>query len=707
MSDVTRILATIERGDVRAVDELFPLVYQELRQLAAVRLSKELPGQTLQATALVHEAYLRLVGAEEQNWSGRGHFFSAAAEAMRRILVENARRKRSLKYGGGRKRVDFDEAIPMKATTAIDRTPPVKYYFECTSDGSKSSEWQVYETYVACGLNPRTEYSFRVKARDCSPLKNQTGWSSIESATTNSVIRYVDKDAPEPTQNGTSWQYAFKYLQDALADANAGYEIRVAEGIYTPDSNSDEPNGTGERTATFQLKSSVVVKGSYAGYSEPEPNNQDINFYTSILSGDINQPTDVNDNSYHVVTGNGTDANAILDGFTITGGNANGDSGLTYSGGGIYTTGNQTVINCKFEYNKAKIYGGGMYNGGNTPKVTNCIFYNNTAYSPGQHPYGILLFCGGGMFNQNSSPEVTNCIFYNNNAGTGGGMHNSYNSTPIITNCIFSNNKKIEIGNVGDGIFNNGTSPTIINCTFYGNEGRGMYNSALIINPPPEGEPEPSNPTVTNCIFWHNGNEIYNTGTSTPIVTYSDIEGGYAGEGNKESDPCFVDANNIAGPDGIFGTYDDGLQIKSTSPCIDAANGNVAPLTDILDHIRVDINNVNNTGIGEPNYADMGAYEAPIGPKDIWEKFKVALAASDVNMAVSYFMEVSAENYRNFLEDVEAYLPQMASEMGEIIFIKQDEEMAHYDILREEDGEIYGYPVIFIMEDGQWKIYDF
>jgi RNA polymerase sigma factor (TIGR02999 family) len=122
MSDVTRILAAIEHGDVRAVDELFPLVYQELRQLAAVRLSKELPGQTLQATALVHEAYLRLVGAEEQSWSGRGHFFSAAAEAMRRILVENARRKRSLKYGGGRKRVCLDEAIPTKEddTTADD-----------------------------------------------------------------------------------------------------------------------------------------------------------------------------------------------------------------------------------------------------------------------------------------------------------------------------------------------------------------------------------------------------------------------------------------------------------------------------------------------------------------------------------------------------------------------------------------------------------
>lgn len=114
MSDVTRILAAIEKGDVRAVDELFPLVYQELRQLAAQRMSKEVPGQTLQATALVHEAYLRLVGGEEQKWSSRRHFFSAAAEAMRRILIDNARRKKSLRHGGGRMRIQLDERVLTK-----------------------------------------------------------------------------------------------------------------------------------------------------------------------------------------------------------------------------------------------------------------------------------------------------------------------------------------------------------------------------------------------------------------------------------------------------------------------------------------------------------------------------------------------------------------------------------------------------------------
>ncbi len=110
MSDVTRILNAIERGEAKATDELLPLVYEELRLLAAQKLSHEPPGQTLQATALVHEAYIRLVGDESQSWNSRGHFFAAAAEAMRRILVENARRKNRLKRGGDRQRVLLDDA---------------------------------------------------------------------------------------------------------------------------------------------------------------------------------------------------------------------------------------------------------------------------------------------------------------------------------------------------------------------------------------------------------------------------------------------------------------------------------------------------------------------------------------------------------------------------------------------------------------------
>ncbi|MHC4143863.1 MAG: sigma-70 family RNA polymerase sigma factor [Planctomycetota bacterium] len=115
MTDFTRILNAIEQGDVSAADKLLPLVYEELRLLASQKLSHETPGQTLQATALVHEAYIRLVERDDQTWDNRRHFFTAAAEAMRRILIENARRKKSLKRGGTHQKVDVQGVnIPIK-----------------------------------------------------------------------------------------------------------------------------------------------------------------------------------------------------------------------------------------------------------------------------------------------------------------------------------------------------------------------------------------------------------------------------------------------------------------------------------------------------------------------------------------------------------------------------------------------------------------
>jgi RNA polymerase sigma factor (TIGR02999 family) len=121
MSDMEHILSSIEEGDPHAAAQLLPLVYDELRRLAAQRLAQEKPGQTLEPTALVHEAYLRLVGdGRGQHWDGRGHFFSAAAEAMRRILVENARRKQGPKHGGGVHRVDADVNLAEAQVGAVD-----------------------------------------------------------------------------------------------------------------------------------------------------------------------------------------------------------------------------------------------------------------------------------------------------------------------------------------------------------------------------------------------------------------------------------------------------------------------------------------------------------------------------------------------------------------------------------------------------------
>jgi RNA polymerase sigma factor (TIGR02999 family) len=128
MSDVTRILSQFDSGDPASAEQLLPLVYDAMRQLAAARLSREDPGQTLQATALVHEAYLRLVGGspDDQSWDSRGHFFAAAAEAMRRILVERARRRHTYKHGGARQRVNLedvanaDPGVDMEHLLALD-----------------------------------------------------------------------------------------------------------------------------------------------------------------------------------------------------------------------------------------------------------------------------------------------------------------------------------------------------------------------------------------------------------------------------------------------------------------------------------------------------------------------------------------------------------------------------------------------------------
>ena len=163
MSEVTRILSAIEQGDSQAAEQLLPLVYGELRKLAAQKLAQEKPGQTLQATALVHEAYLRLVG--DQHFDNRGHFFAAAAEAMRRILIDNARHKQSLKCGGDRERIDLDEvdvAAPRQAEqmlalddalTKLARTDPqaaelvkLRYFVG----------FSVPEAAAALGMSPRS-----------------------------------------------------------------------------------------------------------------------------------------------------------------------------------------------------------------------------------------------------------------------------------------------------------------------------------------------------------------------------------------------------------------------------------------------------------------------------------------------------------------------------------------------------------------------
>jgi RNA polymerase sigma factor (TIGR02999 family) len=168
MSEVTQILSAIQQGDPHAAEQLLPLVYDELRRLAAQKLAQEKPGQTLQATALVHEAYLRLVDVEKaQHWNSRGHFFAAAAEAMRRILVENARRKGRSKHGGGRQRVDVDAmqiSIEMPADHLLaldealarlgDRDPQIAQLVKLHCFGGLS----INQAAQTLGISSRTAY---------------------------------------------------------------------------------------------------------------------------------------------------------------------------------------------------------------------------------------------------------------------------------------------------------------------------------------------------------------------------------------------------------------------------------------------------------------------------------------------------------------------------------------------------------------------
>ena len=166
MSDVTRILSAIEQGDPHAAEQLLPLVYEELRQLAAERMAQEKPGQTLQATALVHEAYLRLVDTEKaQRWNSRGHFFAAAAEAMRRILIETARRKRGPKQGGHLTRQDLD-AVDLATPESPERVLALDEALQKLTEQDKSAAEVVRLRFFAglplpevaklLGISPRT-----------------------------------------------------------------------------------------------------------------------------------------------------------------------------------------------------------------------------------------------------------------------------------------------------------------------------------------------------------------------------------------------------------------------------------------------------------------------------------------------------------------------------------------------------------------------
>jgi hypothetical protein len=383
----------------------------------------------------------------------------------------------------------------------------------------------------------------------------------------------VDQDAPGPIHDGTTWQRAFLTLQDALAVAGAGDQILVAEGTYKPDRGAGVT--AGDRAASFVLQEGLTVRGGFAGYGQPDPDARDIVNHETVLSGDLNGDDlwgilNVNDNSYHVVTGPAGAPAARLDGVTVTQGRGNG-TWPDHDGGGLYNPGGTLqAVNCSFRGNTA-VWGGGVMNLAGSMTLVNCQLTGNRA-----------MMLGGGLYNEEGDVAMHNCRIVGNTADyssvAGGAALYNLNGTVSLLDCTVADN----------------LSPN------------GMAIASFCWLPP-----APTVIEVANSILYNGGKEIWSNDTSLVDVTYSDVQGGSAGTGNISGDPQFVSP----GVRSIEGEWIDGdYRLQPTSPAIDAGSNAALP-PDILDldgdgntaeQLPLDLDNEARV---ENSPVDMGAYE--------------------------------------------------------------------------------------------------
>ncbi len=435
-----------------------------------------------------------------------------------------------------------------------------------------------------------------------------------------SVI-YVDDDAPLGG-DGLTWDTAFSYLQDALAVAQAGDDIRVAQGTYKPDQDEAGNVTPGDREATFQLVNNVAIYGGYAGLGAADPNERDIALYETVLSGDLagdDQPSFVNyeENSLHVLTSGGCDPTALLDGVAIAAGNSDQapynerGAGLLCTassptliscgffenraayGAGVYTTQGSalSLISCVLVGNLATGWGGGLHNHENSDStVTACTFTGNVATLGGairndnSNPlisdstlaFNYATLNCGGIYNAHSSPAIERCTFVNNSAHDNGGamINHGPDSDPSITGCRFLGNSA-DFYNGGAMCNWDGSNPSIVNCVFTGNTaatcGGAMKNEIT------------GSPTMTNCAFVDNsagtlGGAIASGGSSGPVLANCIVWGNSDSTGSGESaqfyfyDSAFmiIDFSCVEGWTGAFGGTGN---IGSDPLFVGAANG--------------------------------------------------------------------------------------------------------------------------------------